>query len=338
MAISAMPRISIIMAVRNTALYLPACLDSVRAQSFRDWELVAVNDSSSDASRTILAAYAAKDKRIRLFDSPGRRLNPALQEGYRQARGSLLNRMDSDDIMPPEKLAIMHRTWCEHGRGSVVVGATRHFVDEGEVGQGFRRYDEWLQSVARQQSHYREIYRECTIPSHCWLMHSDDFSVIGGFQDIYPEDYDLAMRIYARQLKIISLDKILHYWRDRQERISRTWEEYRDNRFFGLKVRYFLRLDRDEKRPLLLWGAGRNGKDMAKLLLANGQTWHWFTDNQRKIGEEIYGIRMEDEEKIPDYPNGQIMIVISARGQRQRIIDKLARWRKMPQQDYWFFL
>ena len=61
------------------------------------------------------------------------------------------------------------------------------------------------------------------------------------------------------------MNVILHYWRDRSNRISRTWAEYKDNRFYELKVKYFNQLDRDTSRELVIWGAGKNGKDLVKL-------------------------------------------------------------------------
>jgi FlaA1/EpsC-like NDP-sugar epimerase len=126
-------------------------------------------------------------------------------------------------------------------------------------------------------------------------MHRDDFAAVGAFTDVYPEDYDLAFRIYRQKLKVIGLDKILHHWRDHQVRISRTWEEYKDNRYFELKLKYFsAKSTAMPARPLLLWGAGRNGKDMAKLLRKREDAFIWVSDNPRKTGETIYGIKLED--------------------------------------------
>jgi glycosyltransferase involved in cell wall biosynthesis len=153
------PLVSIVMAVKNTARYLPECLDSINQQTYPFWELIAVNDHSTDGSREILAQYAAKDPRIRVFDSPGQRLNPALQEGYRHLQGTLINRMDSDDRMPHDKLETMVQAWLAHGQGAIVAGGTEHFVDSGDVGGGFRRYEQWLNNVARNNLHYQEIYQ-----------------------------------------------------------------------------------------------------------------------------------------------------------------------------------
>lgn len=330
--------VSVVMAVKDTEPYLSECLDSVLAQTYLHWELVAVNDHSSDRSPEILQAYAARDARIRVYDSDRPSLIPTLQVAYQHCRGTLINRMDSDDKMPYDKLQVLVDTWQQHGRGTVVAGGTQHFVGEGEVGDGFRRYERWLNDVARREAHYEEIYRECVIPSHSWLLHRADLDAVGAFDpEVYPEDYDLCFRFYRRGLRVVGLDKVLHYWRDRSDRISRTWECYQDNRYFDLKLRYFYALDRDRRRPLMLWGAGRNGKDMAKQLLAYDDQFRWVCDNPRKVGKDVYGVRMEHYDTIPTLEHPQIMIVVASPEAQADIRRALTGWGKQPRIDYWFF-
>ncbi|MGD1960239.1 MAG: glycosyltransferase family 2 protein [Fulvivirga sp.] len=333
------PLVSIIMAVKDTAPFLPSCLDSILAQSYSNWELIAVNDHSSDATPQILEDYAGQDTRIRVFHSKRHKLIPTLKEGYTHVRGILINRMDSDDKMPDYKLEVLVNEWLKYGRGTIIAGGTEHFVDEGEVGDGFVRYEKWLNEVARTSTHYQQIYKECVIPSHCWILQRDDFEAAGGFEpEVYPEDYDLCFRYYRSGLKVVGIDKVLHYWRDRSNRISRTWEEYEDNRYFDLKLRYFYELDRDRNRPLVLWGAGKNGKDMARLVQGFDDQFHWVCDNERKIGKDIYGVRMEHLDVIPTLVNPQIMVVVSSPDARSEITSMLEEWGKKPVKDYWFFL
>lgn len=332
------PLVTIIMAVKDTAPYLHDCLDSILAQTYQNWELIAVNDHSSDESPKILQEYAAKDSRVRFFNSDQPRLIPTLQVGYRETKGILINRMDSDDKMPDYKLQVLVDEWLKHGKGTVIAGGTKHFVDEGSVGEGFIKYEEWLNEVARKSTHYQEIYRECVIPSHCWIIHKEDFDAAGAFDPvIYPEDYDLCFRFYKLDLTIIGIDQILHFWRDRSDRISRTWEEYEDNRYFDLKLRFFYELDRDITRPLVLWGAGKNGKDMAGLLQSYGDTFHWVCDNERKIGKDIYGVRLAHFQDIPAIENPQIIIVVASPTGKKEIAEQLISWNKKPIVDYWFF-
>lgn len=332
------PLVSIIMAVKDTAPYLHDCINSVIDQTYQNWELIAVNDHSSDETPAILQEYADKDSRIKVFHSVGHRLIPTLQEGYKQAKGPLINRMDSDDIMPDYKIQVLVDEWSKYGKGTIIAGGTQHFVDEGEVGDGFLRYEKWLNEVARTSTHYQEIYQECVIPSHCWIIHKEDFDAAGAFDPlIYPEDYDLCFRFYRLKLKVIGINKILHYWRDRSNRISRTWEEYKDNRYFDMKLRFFYELDRDRSRPLVLWGAGRNGKDMAKLIQSYDDTFHWVCDNDRKIGKDIYDVRLQHFDEIKDIEKPQIMIVVTSPDGKKEIKQLLESWGKKPVGDYWFF-
>lgn len=328
------------MAVKNTAPYLPACIESIIQQSYIHWELIAINDHSTDHSLQILEAFATEDDRIKVITSEGQRLIPALQTGIKVATGELINRMDSDDKMPKDKLEVLVKEWLKYGKGTVIAGGTEHFVDEGEVGDGFRRYERWLNEVAARGHHFQEIYQECTIPSHSWIMHRTDFDSVGGFESpIYPEDYDLTFRIYRKGLKVIGIDHVLHHWRDRSDRISRTWDEYKDNRYYDLKLRFFYELDRDQSRPLVIWGAGRNGKDLVKMILSHEhENVHWVCDNDQKIGKDIYGIIMENLETIPNIADPQILIAVTSRDAKKVIRNQLEMWGKLPVQDYWFFV
>jgi len=332
------PLVTIIMAARDTEPYLRDCLDSIINQTYCNWELIAVNDHSIDRTADILEEYASTDRRIQLLHSKREKLIPALKEGYRLRRGTLLNRMDSDDRMPLDKLECMVKHWLPYGRGTIIAGGTEHFVDDGQVGDGFRRYEAWLNDLAARSAHYEEIYQECVIPSHCWLLHYKDFEAVGGFEpEVYPEDYDLCFRFYQAKYRVIGLNKILHYWRDRSERISRTWEVYKDNRYFALKLKYFYQLDRDWQRPLVVWGAGKNGKDLVKLILQEEDNLHWVCDNERKIGKDIYEIRMRHHDEIPNFSNPQILIAVSSPPDRLSIKEQLESWGKKPVQDFWFF-
>ncbi len=332
------PLVSIIMAYKDTAPYLEDCVRSILNQTYTNWELIAVNDHSTDESWEIVQRFA-DDKRIINVNSDGHRLIPTLKTGYKYARGSLINRMDSDDKMPDYKLEVLVSEWLKVGKGHVIAGGTQHFVDEGEVRGGFLKYENWLNKVAAEQRHYQEIYRECVIPSHSWIAHRDDFEKAGGFEpEVYPEDYDLCFRYYREGFKIIGIPHVLHYWRDRSNRISRTWDEYKDNRYFEMKTRYFFELDHDPGRPLVLWGAGRNGKDLCKLLKKYLEDIRWICENDRKIGHNIYGTVLESPGVLPGLQEPQILIAVTAEEEKEDIRNQLSQLGKLPVRDYWFFL
>jgi hypothetical protein len=76
---------------------------------------------------------------------------------------------------------------------------------------------------------------------------------------------------------------------------------------------------------------------MAKLLLAQGDTFHWVCDNENKIGRDIYGVILQHHHKVKDIENAQIMIVVSSIDGKDEIKDLLQSWNKKPVEDYWFF-
>ena len=96
------PKITVVIPVYNTGKFLPACLDSVLSQSFKDFEIVAVNDASPDDSARILQQYAERDSRIRIVTHERNKgSNSARLTGIRAARGTYIMFLDSDDWFRP---------------------------------------------------------------------------------------------------------------------------------------------------------------------------------------------------------------------------------------------
>lgn len=99
-----MAAISVIVPVYNTEQYLPRCLDSILSQSFTDFELLLIDDGSTDDSGTICDAYAEKDSRIRVFHKENGGVSSARNMGVDNAKGEWVFFMDSDDELIPEGL------------------------------------------------------------------------------------------------------------------------------------------------------------------------------------------------------------------------------------------
>lgn len=102
-----MAKVSVLMAVRNAAAFLPASLDSLISQTFSDWEALCVDDASTDDSLSVLQAYAARDSRILVRSktvSGGAFL--ARQEGLELATGAYVTMLDADDWLAPDALEL----------------------------------------------------------------------------------------------------------------------------------------------------------------------------------------------------------------------------------------
>lgn len=322
------------MPVKNAGPYLKPCLDSIIKQTYTNWELIAVNDGSTDGSAQLLANYATKSQKIKFFNNTGQGIVDALSTAYDHSEGEWIHRMDADDLMPVNKLQSMRHV-AEPGK--VVTGKVMYFCDEYELGQGFVKYAKWINALMDGGDFWRDVYRECNVPSAAWLLHRSDFDRIGGFHSsLMPEDYDLCFRMLQHQLEVIRLDVVLHYWRDSAARTSRHLTYYFPVAYVPLKVHYFLQLHRDVNKTLILWGTGKKGKLIAKEFLLHNVGFTWITSNINKVGKDIYGVKVELD-NVMDLDNSQIAIAFSSPKDQQDTRKLLEKLGKVNNRDYFYF-
>lgn len=329
--------ISILMPVKNTAIFLADCLNSIIQQTEKHWELIAINDHSTDDSLQILEDFAKKDTRIKVYTNDGNGIIAALRLAYKHSQGQLITRMDSDDIMLPEKLVILKKQLIQHGEGHLATGQVQYF-SATELGDGYRKYQDWLNGLTIKGANFQDIYKECVIPSPCWMIDRADLEKSEAFQpNRYPEDYDLCFRFYENDLKVIPNNQVLHQWRDYPTRTSRTDKNYADNRFLAIKVHYFLKLEQDRNRPLVIWGAGKKGKLIARQLIEHKIDFHWVCNNERKIGRDIYGQLLLPFNAIKKMEQPQLIISVAGDSHQQEILHYLQKEQFKASEDYYFF-
>lgn len=189
------PAISVLLPVYNAARYLPTALDSISAQTFVDFELIAIDDGSSDASPAILRRHAAQDPRLRIISRPNTGIVGALNDGLAVARGSLIARMDADDEAHPTRFARQHDR-LRREPALVALGTAVVFMDA--AGHS-------VQSCPR-PLHHDEIERLLLAGDGGALIHpsllarTDALRAIGGYRVFgrhapYFEDLDLYLRL-----------------------------------------------------------------------------------------------------------------------------------------------
>ena len=300
--------ISIILPFKDEVQYLTACVESILVQTHSHWELIMVDDNSTDDSPEIALNFAALDKRIRYFRNPNQGVIEAMKYGFNQSTGNLITRMDGDDIKTPDNL---EQLLSAVSPGVIGVGQVKYFRTDG-IGAGYNRYGEWINERTQTNNSFTEVYKECVIPSPCWLAFRDDFIKAGGFDSVYyPEDYDLCFRFYKAGLKTKGTTGIIHLWRDHDLRTTRISPHYADNRFMDLKLYYFSQIDYDSNKTLALWGAGKKGKYIAKQLIQNNKSFLWLTENPNKIGHDIYGTILQSPKTIELNSNYQVIVAVA---------------------------
>lgn len=129
------PMFTVVVPLYNTERYISSTLDSILAQSFADFEVVVVNDASTDAGPVIVERYMARDPRIRMITQDNRGLAGARNSGIRSARGRFVALLDADDLWTPDKLA-RHAAHLEANPDVGVSFAPSLFIDEngGDLG------------------------------------------------------------------------------------------------------------------------------------------------------------------------------------------------------------
>jgi glycosyltransferase involved in cell wall biosynthesis len=331
-----MALVSILMPVYNAAATLPAALRSVLAQTFREWELVAVNDGSSDASLEILDRAAQKDRRIRVQTGAHAGIVEALRSASALASAPLLARMDADDVMHPRRLLLQVTRLDSPPHVDVLATRVRSI---GTTGEGMRRYVEWQNGLLSHEDLVTNFFVESPIAHPSVLMRRDLFERAGGYHDPgWAEDFDLWHRMRERGARFEKLPRALLSWRDGERRLTRTHPMYREEKFYAAKFHFFRRHPLC-KSPVAVWGAGPIGRDWTRDLLRAGiEVPHVIDIDPKKIGRTIANgrVKVVSPEDALSTRGGLILGAVGARGARELIRARLVKESLSEGRDFLF--
>lgn len=187
-----MPAISCLIPVYNGERYLQAAMESILGQSFADFEVVVIDDGSTDRSAEMIEAIAARDPRVKLFCKPNGGIVSALNFGLERCEGAFVARMDADDIALPDRFAVQMAAFDIHP-DAVAVGGLIQSVD----GDGIPI------SAPGSPSRVTETRLDLFPPVVANVQHSagtflrSALASVGGYRGTFPhaEDYDLYLRL-----------------------------------------------------------------------------------------------------------------------------------------------
>lgn len=145
--------ISIIVPVYNTEQYLPRCIDSILNQSYTDFELLLIDDGSSDGSGAICDAYAEKDNRIRAFHKENGGVSSARNLGLKEAKGEWVCFVDSDDELMSNALQVMVDGACDEV--DLVMAGYEVYNDDGEKTYSLEKF---ISNLMPNESAVKEMY------------------------------------------------------------------------------------------------------------------------------------------------------------------------------------
>lgn len=251
----AAPRLSVVMPARNAAPYVDAAVASILGQRFGDFEFVAFDDGSTDDTRDRLAAWAARDARLRVEGSPvPLGLVGSSNAAVRAARAPLVARMDADDVSHPDRLA--RQVALLDGRPDAVL-----------VGTLFEGIDARSRRV-RSRDRWRLLRRSpfSPFPHGSIVFRRAAFDAIGGYRDgtEYWEDLSLYRRLASKGRVLVIPEALYQY------------------RFHATNVRQQDRRAEVEHAVVRMWHAVVPGADRSPVspadprvqyLLTSGQLW-----------------------------------------------------------------
>lgn len=221
--------ISVIIPVYNAAQWLSDTLDSLTSQSHTDFEVIMVDDGSTDNSSEICSRHCAADSRFRLVRQKNSGVSAARNSGIKEAQGEWLCFMDADDIMPPDALKNLFDSAAVSGTkivvGNYIRGNKKSFKFPPPSSAPLP-----LQVLSSEDAIVAGLYQK-RILNNPWgvIWHESIFKSPAPlrFRECRYEDLDLFYRAFERTDRICILDRTVYFYRDNPASFINTWSHAR---------------------------------------------------------------------------------------------------------------
>jgi glycosyltransferase involved in cell wall biosynthesis len=260
--------VSVVMPVYNAGKYLRSAVQSVLAQTFTDFELIAVDDGSKDESLAILREFEAKDPRVKVISRANTGIVGALNDGLAAAKGELIARMDADDLATPhrfEKQVAFLREHPDH----VLVGSQVMLIDSDDAALCPKR-DTVYEHEEIDAGH---LSGRWPLVHPTVMMRRDAVMKVGGYRAKYQwlEDLDLFLRL-AEVGQLASLRDVLLHYRLHTGSVCHTRENDQD------KIRPELEAEVYARRGIAppAGSGGHASRGYAESAGERLRVWGWF--------------------------------------------------------------
>ena len=335
---SSAPTVSILFPVHNGAATLPRALASLSRQSYADWELIAVDDGSTDGTATILAATASDEPRLRILTQPHAGIVAALNRGLMETRAPLIARMDADDECLPARLERQVAFLDEHPE--IGVCATQvAFGGDASLNRGYALHVEWTNSLLTPEQIALNRFVESPLAHPSVMFRHSLVAEHGGYREhAWPEDYELWLRWLDAGVRFAKVPEPLVVWHDPPQRLSRSHPRYTTEAFYACKCHYLARwVERHlaPGRPLYLRGAGKTTRRRFAALAEYGVHLAGYVDvDISKIGHRIAGLPVLAPDSVPPAAECFVLGAVGNRGAREFIRGQLCGQGRLEGRDF----
>ncbi|MCR4908045.1 MAG: glycosyltransferase family 2 protein [Lachnospiraceae bacterium] len=225
--------VSVVIPVHNAGKYLGETVASVMAQTFKDWELLAVNDHSTDSSVSLLQSLQSRAGKLRILECAGKGAACARNTGIKAAKGRFIAFLDADDLWLPEKLSAQLSFMREKDAAFSFTG----YEFAGEDGKGTGKCVRVPESIS-----YEEALKNTTIFTSTVMFDREKLSLaLMLMPDVPSEDTATWWKILRNGHTACGLDKILTLYRrnpgslsaNKLRAVKKTWNLYRNVEHLG---------------------------------------------------------------------------------------------------------
>ncbi len=324
------PRVSVCLPCHDAAATLPRALESLLAQTLTDFEIVAVDDGSTDATGDILADCARRDSRLRPIRIAHSGVALAFAQAVGASRAPYIARMDADDQCPPNRLAAQAELLDADPALDVVSGLVR-FGGDRQASRGYALHVDWLNTLISHEDIALSRFVESPLCNPSTMFRRASWERFGGPRKSppgqpFPEDYEMWLRWLELGARIGKVSEEVLIWHDPPTRLTRTHADYSDMAFATIRAKYLWRwlARRNPAHPCVhVWGAGRVSRQRLAPLSALGLEISAYIDiDARKIGQRVHGVPVLSRETLPapDSPDAPFLLVnVGSRGAREEI-------------------
>lgn len=275
------PEVSVILPFYNAEESLSASIESILSQDYEHFELILIDNNSTDGSYEIAVQYASEDSRINLVSENSLGIVNAINTGIEQCRGKFIARMDADDVSLPERLSRQHK-FLQKNPDTGLVACCAEYQGDKDLYFGFLEYVAWNNKLITHDDISMNRFVESPIIHPTVMFRKELIEKYGPYKDgEFPEDYEMWLRWLKHGVKMHKLTEKLLIWNDSEERLSRVDERYSDSAFYEIKSVYLYDwlVNRNPFHPqIVVWGAGRKSRQRFSLLHDLGVNPKFFID------------------------------------------------------------
>ncbi len=331
----ATPRVSILLPARDAEATLVACLRSICRQSAADFECVVVDDGSTDRTVERARDLARHDSRICVLEGPRRGLVAALQQGLTACNAQLVARMDADDVMHRDRLALQLQAMADDP-GLAGVGCHARAFPTRSFGDGTRNYMEWLRSIRSEDDVMRERFVESPLLHPTWMLRKSTAIAHGYRDEPWAEDYDLLLRMLGAGERLSVIPRTLHGWRRSQSCATATDPRYSEDRRADLKALRLCDGPLAARPDYVLWGHGATGRRLRRALAARNRFPVAIVElDPRKIGQRHHGADVVAPQAVMGYRDLPILICVANLAPRAEARRRATSLGLIELRDYW---